>query len=104
MAGEDVQDELGAVDDAAGQLGFEVAKLRGGEVVVEEDEVGVGGGDDAFDLFELALAYQRCRIGPGTALDEGRGNLGAGAAGELFETRPGMPRSPDRLSGGFAWG
>ena len=41
VAGEDVEDELRAVDDAAGQPRFEVAQLRGREVVVEEDEVGI---------------------------------------------------------------
>ena len=85
MAGEDVEDELRAVDDAAGEFCFKVAQLRRGEIVVEEDEVRIGGGDDAFDLFELTASDKCCRIGSWTALNQGCGNLGTGGAGELFE-------------------
>ena len=42
VAGKDVEDELRAVEDAAGQGGLEVAQLRGRKVVIEENEVGVG--------------------------------------------------------------
>src|SRR6185437_9035780 len=46
MAGKDVEDELRTIDDVAGQPGFNIAKLRRGEVVVEENKRGIGGGDD----------------------------------------------------------
>jgi hypothetical protein len=85
VAGEDVEDELGAVDDAAGELVLEIAKLGRGEVMIEEDEVGVGGCDDALDLFELTAAYEGRGIGLGTLLGKGCCNVGSGAAGELFE-------------------
>ena len=42
VAGEDIQNELGPVDDTTGQLPFKIAQLRRSKVVVEEDEVGVG--------------------------------------------------------------
>ena len=45
--GEDVEDQLAAVEDLdAGRL-FQVADLGRGEVVVEDDDVGVGGLDAA---------------------------------------------------------
>jgi hypothetical protein len=87
VAGEDVKDELGAVDDVAGETGFDVAELRGRQVVVEEDERGVGGGDDRNDLFELALADEAGGIGLLAALDESGGDGGTGGSGEFLELR-----------------
>ena len=74
VAGEDVEDELRTVDDVAGKPGFDVAQLRGGEVVVEENKRGVGGGHDANNLVEFALADEAGGIGLLAALDEGGGN------------------------------
>ena len=85
MAGEDVENELGAVDDAAGQPGFEVAQLRWRQVVVEEDQVGTGGGDGCLDLIDLALADEGGGVRPRSALGEDGGNGGSGAAGELLK-------------------
>ncbi len=56
VTGEDVEDELRPVDDAARQLSFKVAQLRGGEIVIEEDKIRSGGGDDAFDLLKFSLS------------------------------------------------
>src|SRR6185437_15555910 len=50
MASEDVEDQLRAVDNAARQLRRQVAKLRRREIVIEEDEIGVGTGGDSCDL------------------------------------------------------
>jgi len=85
VAGEDVQDELGAVDDVAGEARLDVAELRGGEVVVEEDQRGVGAGDDGDDLVELALADEAGWIGLLAALDERRGDGRASGTGEFLE-------------------
>ena len=57
MAGENVEDELRTVDDVAGQPNFDVAELRGCEVVIEENKRRVGGGDDLDNFVEL-----RCRL------------------------------------------
>ena len=78
MAGEDVQDELGAVKDATGESGLEVAQLGGSEVVVKEDEVSLGGGGDAGDLLDLALADERGRVGTLAALHDFGNDRGAG--------------------------
>ncbi len=83
VAGKDVEDELGAVEHAAGQGGLEVAQLGGREVVVEEHQVGLGGGGDPGDLFDLAGADERGGIGTGAALHDLRGDFGAGARNQL---------------------
>ena len=85
MAREDIEDKLGSVDDATGQLSFEVSKLRWAEVVVEEYEVGSGGGDDSFDLLELTLSDERCGVGAGSMLNEGSCNFSSGATSEFLE-------------------
>ena len=54
VAGKNVEDELGAVEHAARQRGLEVAKLCGRKVVIEEDQVGLGGGGYAGNLLNLA--------------------------------------------------
>ena len=68
VAGEDVQDELGPVENCAGQLALQIAQLCGGQVMVEEDQVGVVGGGDAGDLLHLAGADERGGVGAALAL------------------------------------
>ena len=55
-AGEDVEDQFGAVDDGQIDRLFEVAHLPGGQVVVEDDEFGIGRVTDVGDFLGLALA------------------------------------------------
>jgi hypothetical protein len=83
VAGEDVEDELGAVEDATGQRGFEVAQLRGRKVVIEENEIGVGGGDDGCDLLDFAGADECGGIGARAALNEFGSDLATGAQEQL---------------------
>ena len=85
VAGEDVEDELRAIDDVAGQAGFDVAKLRRGKVVIEQDERRVGAGDGADDFFDFAFADEARGVGFLPALDERGDDGGTGRAGELFE-------------------
>jgi len=79
VAGEDVEDELRAVEYAAGQCGLEVAKLRWRQIVIEENEIGFGGGSDAGDLFDFSGANQRRRIRLWAALQNLGDDLAAGA-------------------------
>ncbi len=79
VAGKDVQNQLRAVQHPAGQRGLKVAQLGGRQVVVEEHQVGLGGGGDSGDLLHLAGADQRGRIGPGAALHQLGGHHAAGA-------------------------
>ena len=83
MAGKDVEDELRAVEHAARQSGFEVAQLRGREVVIEENEIGLRGSGDAGDLLNFAGADERGGIGTRAALQKFGGNLAAGADQQL---------------------
>jgi hypothetical protein len=83
VTGKDVEDELGAVEDAAGQRGFEVAQLRGRKVVIEENEIGFGGGGDGGDLLDFAGADECGGIGARAALDELGSHLATGAQQQL---------------------
>src|SRR6202011_1567119 len=58
----------------AGEPGFDVAELRGREVVVEENQRGVGGGHSSNNFIEFSLADEARGIGLLAALDEGGGN------------------------------
>jgi hypothetical protein len=111
VASEDVEDELCAVDDATWETRLEVAKLRGRQVVIEEDEVGLGGACDGVDLVELAGADEGCGIGARAMLHEDGSDLGFGRAGELLKLGEGeieleiaWERRLGRLRQGFATG
>ena len=56
MGGEDVEDDLGAVDHLDAELLLEVPRLRRAQVVVEDDEVGLVGLDQLLELLDLARA------------------------------------------------
>jgi hypothetical protein len=62
---EDVQDQLGAVEHADLPQPLEVALLDRGDLVVEDDQTGVVGGDRRADL--LGLAEPMYRAGSGRA-------------------------------------
>jgi len=79
VAGEDVEDQLGSVEDAAGKRGLEIAQLGGREVVVEENQIGLDGRGQGSDLLDLAGTDESGRIGTGTALEQLGGDLGSGA-------------------------
>ena len=85
-AREDVEDQLGAVDDLGVQLLLEVAHLRGREVVVEDDEVG------------LALLRQRLQLGQLALAEEGgRVHLAAPLHQLAQHARPGGVGEPAQL-------
>src|ERR1039457_4447075 len=54
--GEDIQDELRAIDDAARKLLLQVALLSGRQVVVEDDQAGIRGLAQLRQLLHFALA------------------------------------------------
>src|SRR5690606_29856532 len=85
---EDVEDELGAVDHALGELALEVLALGGRELIVEDDERSVLLGDELLELVDLAAPDVGRGIGAVELLreradDDGTG--GVGEAGELLE-------------------
>jgi len=66
---------------------LDVALLRGGEVVVEEDDVGFGRRGGSGDFFELATSDERGGVGTVAMLEDFADNFGAGALGERAEFR-----------------
>ena len=81
----DVEDELRAVENAAGQRRFKVAQLGRRKVVIEEDEIGLRGSSHSGNFVNLAGADKGGGVWLGTALQEFRGHLAAGADQELAE-------------------
>ena len=79
VAGEDVEDQLRPVEHAARQRSLEVAQLRGRQVVIEKDQVRVGGRGDSGDLLHLAGADERCGVGARAPLQELCRHFAAGA-------------------------
>ena len=82
--GEDVEDQLAAVEHLAFGHAFDRRDLRGAEVVVEDDRGGAEGLAELLELFDLALAHVGARDGALEALlelshDDGAGLLGEGA-------------------------
>ena len=67
-SGEYVENHFGAIEHLDAQLALEIADLRGGQIVVEDHDVGVGGSDHQLELFELAFAEIGRHIGRLAAL------------------------------------
>ena len=58
-----VEDQACAIDDAAVERALQIALLRAGERVVEDDEVSAGGATQRGDLGDLATAGKKRRVG-----------------------------------------
>ena len=84
---EDVEDELRPIDDAGLQCVFERALLRRGQLVVDEEHLGLRLGVGALELTELALAHERPRIGMDALLDHLADGRNAGGSRELAQLR-----------------
>jgi hypothetical protein len=87
VAGKDIENQLGAVHHPGGQRLFEVPELCGGQVVVEENKRGPGRFRDCGNLYHLAFAHQRGRIGSGSALQHFGDNFGARTGDQLTKLR-----------------
>ena len=83
VAGKNVEDELGAVEDAAGESRFKVAQLRGRKIAIEDNEIGAGGSNDGGDLFDFSGADESGGIGARAALNELGDGLAACAQEQL---------------------
>ena len=97
MGGENIEDELGAVDHAALGNFFHVAELDGCEIVVHDHQRNVAHLRLGAYLFELAAADQGGRIERVADLKDGAGNGSPRALSQLFEFRQGIPAIERRL-------
>ena len=85
VLGEDVEDQLGAVDDSRLQSVLERTLLGRSELVVREEHLGGMGAELLLQLGELALADERPRIRVGAMLHERADRRNTGRPGELGE-------------------
>jgi hypothetical protein len=90
VAGEDVEDELCAVKNAARKRSLKVAQLRGTQIMIEENESGFAGCGDAGDLFNLALTDERGGIGLRTPLHHLGCDIAASTANEFAKLGEGF--------------
>ena len=85
VLGEDVQDQLRAVDDTCLERVLEQALLGRPELVVDDQHVGGGVPERLLELVELALADVAARVGARAVLDDLLHGRDAGGARELAE-------------------
>ena len=83
MLREDVEDELGAIDDADPESVLEAALEARVDLVVDDQGLGAGLGDQCPQLLELALADVCARVGPWAALHDLADDLHPRCAQEL---------------------
>ena len=85
VLGEDVENQLGAIDDARLERVLERALLRWAQLVVDEQRLGVGLGKGLLQLRELPLAHERPWIGVHSMLDDLPDGVDAGSPRQLGE-------------------
>ncbi len=83
MLGEDLEDDLCAVEHANLELELEVALLSRAEVVVADDQIECALELEVAELIQLAHADEVGRVDPGAPLDVGTDDIGAGRPGEV---------------------
>ena len=82
-----VEDEARAIDDAAVEGALQIALLRTGKRVVEDDEVGAGGATQCGDLGDLAAAGKKRRVGFRAAGGDYARNFGPCRSRQRLELR-----------------
>jgi hypothetical protein len=94
---EEIEDELGAVEDFGAEPVFEVSLLSGSQVAVEQDGVGCGGFDRSFDFGDFAGADESGGFGSVADLEDAVYDLGAGAGSKLRQFLQGLLGGPGGL-------
>ncbi len=87
MLGEDVEDQLGAVDDPGGEGVLERTLLHGVELVVDDEYLRGRLTVDTLQLLQLPLADVRARIGMHAMLHELADGIDARSPRELAQLR-----------------
>jgi succinyl-diaminopimelate desuccinylase len=82
---EDVEDQLGAVDNPRLQCIFERSLLCRAELVVDEEHLASGVSEGLLELRQLSLADERSYIRPCAMLDELPARRDTGGASQLFQ-------------------
>jgi hypothetical protein len=83
VAGENVEDKLGAIHDTDGEGAFQVPELGGGKIVIEEDQSGPCRLRNGGDLIDLALTNERRWVRSGPALKHFRDHISPGTGHQL---------------------
>ncbi len=84
-ARENVEDQLRAVQNLAIERAFQIPKLRGSELGVEQNHVGVVEIHQAAQLFQFSRPDERGRIGRLPGLNDGFFHVRAGGVGQGLE-------------------
>jgi succinyl-diaminopimelate desuccinylase len=87
MLGEDVEDQLGSIDDPRLEGVLERPLLGGAQLGVDEQHLRACVAVLLFQLFDLSLAHVRARVGKAPMLDNPAHGLDSGRPCELFELR-----------------
>ena len=97
-AGENIEDELRAIDDPHATEALEVSLLSGGKFVVDDDDRGIGGRGQVAQFSHFTLTKQSGRFGIGTDLKRFACYLCAGAAGQFAKFGKGVRSASGGLS------
>jgi hypothetical protein len=85
VLGEDVEDQLGAIDDARRQRILEVALLGRVELVIDQEGLGSGFRELRLQLPELPFPHVAALVGSRTALDQLTDGLHSGGTRKLTQ-------------------
>jgi hypothetical protein len=98
---EDIEDQLGAVDDLYAGGAFQIALLCGREFVIDNQKAGMERLGEFFQFLDLAVSEERGRIRDGTHLKNFGGDFRASARGEFSKLAKGFRRSRGRCAPAF---
>ncbi len=90
MLGENVEDQLGTVDDPQIQALSQVSGLGGGEILVEDHQVHARLEAADHQIPELSLSHHEPAVYPGAVLDDHVDDVDPGRAGQLLELCDGV--------------
>jgi hypothetical protein len=96
---ENIEDQLGAIDDFRIEQLFKIALLRGAEIEIDNNKIRPDRLRKRFDLVNFAAAEERGRIRFVTRLRNGREHLSSSRSRKFFKLRKELLRMADVRSG-----